>query len=463
MTKKAFFSFLLFLLCAPALYADSGIFNLDPIEKSDRILILAPHPDDEAIGCAGVIQQALAKGAQLKIVFLTYGEHNQFAFMVYEKRPILLRGEFIQMGKVRHKEALNSAKLLGLSENNLIFLGYPDFGTFAIFSQYWQVKSPFESILTRISRVPYKDSYAFDSPYMGENILADLEKILLDYKPNKIFVSHPADVNVDHKAFYLFLEVALADLQKQLPKPKIYPYLIHCVGWPMPRHYHPELSLTPPEKFSDSAINWQEFNLSPAQLEKKHQAILCHKSQTQSSAFYLLSFARKNEIFGDFPDIELEKQASVKEKAVQFFGFSKMYADADVEEAQELIHLVEDKGQVSYAVWDNALLIHLEKDKNLNRRFTSIIYLFGYSYKTPFARMPKIRINTKYDNFQIFDRLKLIRPRGVELELNPRSLVLKIPLEVLGNPDFILTASKVYYGKLPADAVAFRKIVINKR
>ena len=40
----------------------SGIPALEPVVKDDRILILAPHPDDEAIACAGVIQEALKKG-----------------------------------------------------------------------------------------------------------------------------------------------------------------------------------------------------------------------------------------------------------------------------------------------------------------------------------------------------------------------------------------------------------------
>ena len=40
----------------------------------DRVLVLAPHPDDEVIGCAGVIQRAVAMSLPLRVVFLTYGD-----------------------------------------------------------------------------------------------------------------------------------------------------------------------------------------------------------------------------------------------------------------------------------------------------------------------------------------------------------------------------------------------------
>ncbi len=269
-----------------------GITCLEPIKKEDRVLILAPHPDDEAIGCAGLIQQAVKAAAQLRIVYLTNGDHNQIAFIVYEKRITLRKNEFIHMGEVRRKEAIKAMQLLGVDESNLIFLGYPDFGTFAIFSRYWKDTKPYRGLLTRISSVPYKENFSFGAPYQGESILNDLKKVLLEYKPTKIFVSHPADVNVDHKTFYLFLEIALADLKNEIPRPQVLPYLIHCVGWPLPRNYHPELSLLPPQKFIATQRElWSMLGLTAEELEQKHQAILMYRSQTQSSAFYLLSFA----------------------------------------------------------------------------------------------------------------------------------------------------------------------------
>jgi len=431
--KGAGFILLFFNLVLNCCLAASPI-PIEPIKKDDRILILAPHPDDEAIGCAGIIQQALLVGAQVEVVYLTNGDHNQVAFIVYEKRLTLKKGEFIHMGKVRRAEAIKAMKLLGLNEDNLIFLGYPDFGTFTIFSRYWQTKKPFGSLLTRISSVPYKENLSYGAPYVGESILNDLKKVLLDYKPNKIFVSHPADVNVDHKSFYLFLQVALRDLNKEIPHPKVYPYLIHCVGWPIPRHYHPKLSLEPPRQFQDAQINWLEFSLTPEQLNKKYRAILCYKSQTQSSAFYLLSFARRNELFGDYPEIGLKKHG--------------------------LENLIEDKGQVSYALMDNSILIRIEQSKKLNRRFSLMLYLFGYSYKTPFASMPKIRIITRHNKFKVFDGRLMIKPSGISLQLDSHVLILKVPLQILGDPDFILTSVRAYGRPLPAGVIGFRKIDI---
>ena len=448
-------------LAGPVVWAQAeGIKVIEPITKGDRILILAPHPDDETIGCAGIIQQALSAGAQVQVVYLTNGDHNQIAFIVYEKRLTLRKGEFIHMGEVRRQEAIKAMALLGLDENNLVFLGYPDFGTFVIFSQYWQETKPFKSLLTRISSVPYKDNLSFAAPYKGESILSDLEKVLLGYKPNKIFVSHPADTNVDHKALYLFLQVALRDLDKELSRPKIYPYLIHCVGWPLPRRYHPELRLTPPQQFLDAQINWSKFELTQGQVNKKYQAVLCYKSQTESSASYLLSFARSNELFADYADIRLEKQASLKEKAVSFFGFSNMYDDSDIDTLVGLDKLIGIKGQASYAVVDNSILIRIEKAEELNRKFSLMLYLFGYSERTPFAKMPKIRIITRHNKFKVFDGRKKIQVEGVSVELNPRELIFKIPLEILGSPEFILTSMKAYRGILPVDAIAFRKIEI---
>lgn len=465
MPKKTIFILLVFSAFIAMGYADTpavpqGMAVLEQIKKQDVILILAPHPDDEAIGCAGIIQQALSAGAKVKVLYLTNGDANQLAFMVYEKRLTFRKGEFIHMGEVRRQEAINAMKLLGLSEGDLIFLGYPDFGTFKIFSQYWSAHRAYKSVLTRVRSVPYKQNFSYGSPYIGQSILDDFKKVLLEYRPNKIFVSHPADTNVDHKAAYLFLQVALQDLRNDIKKPKIYPYLIHCVGWPIPRHHHPELALEPPKNFLETQINWLKFELTPEQIEKKHQAVLKYKSQTESSAFYLLAFVRKNELFGDYSEIELEKQVSLKEKAISFFGFSKMFESSESDIPQEMKGSAEEKEQVSYAVVDSSLLIRIEKAKELNSKYGVLVYIFGYNGKTAFSQMPKLRIITKHNKFRVFDKRTMIKQDGISLDLKPNALILKINLGVLGDPSFILTSMKAYGGTIPVDATGFRRIEI---
>ncbi|MFA5275428.1 MAG: PIG-L family deacetylase [Candidatus Omnitrophota bacterium] len=398
------------------------------IEKKSRILILAPHPDDEAIACAGVIQQALAGGAEVKIAYLTNGDHNQVSFIVYEKRFTLRRSEFIHMGEVRMNEAKKAMKLLGLDESNLIFLGYPDFGTFTMLRNYWNSARAYKSLLTRISSVPYKTDFSFGSPYTGNNILRDLKNVILNYQPDEIFVSHPADVNVDHKSLYIYLQVALADLRNQIKLPKVYPYLVHCAGWPLPRHYHPELDLEPPQRFSDGQINWFKVYLTDEQLKNKHRSILSYRSQTESAAFYLLSFARKNELFGDYTPVDLTQG--------------------------------KDTHPISYSLDNGDLLISIDKTKEIVKNISTLSYFFGYSYEKPFAEMPKIMIVTKYNRVKVFNGPRRISPSEIKVDLLKEILVLRVPLKLLGEPAFLFTSVKVYGSRSLAYFSGFRKIII---
>ena len=431
---------------------------LEPFKKDQRILILVPHPDDEVIACAGVIQQALKAGAKLRIVYLTNGDHNELAFIVYEKRITIRQSEFIYMGQLRQQESIKAMKFLGVPVKDLVFLGYPDYGTFDIFARYWQVKKPFRDRLTRISSVPYKDNFSYGAAYCGESILGDLTKQILDYKPDKIFVSHPADVNVDHKSLYLYLQIALSDLEGKITRPEVYPYLVHCVGWPKPRYYHPELELRPPNKFLGSQINWLRLDLSLEELDNKYQAILFYKSQTQSSAFYLFSFARENELFGDYPVLKLKPQLASPNKTTSYFGASEMFKDSETLTDLNQADTVENQGQVSYAEEDNYFIVRVDKPEKLSSRFGVMLYIFGYNKNTPFAQMPKIHIITTGNKYKVFSAKNRVINHGVLLEFSQNSLILKIPLKFLGSPDYLLTSLKAYHGNLSIDAVGFRKV-----
>ncbi|RJP27560.1 MAG: PIG-L family deacetylase [Candidatus Omnitrophota bacterium] len=66
--------------CAQVLETKRFSRNLQPIEMdhphADRILVIAPHPDDEIFGCGGALIRSVQAGSQVHIVYLTDGSHR---------------------------------------------------------------------------------------------------------------------------------------------------------------------------------------------------------------------------------------------------------------------------------------------------------------------------------------------------------------------------------------------------
>ncbi|MDD5044716.1 MAG: PIG-L family deacetylase [Candidatus Omnitrophica bacterium] len=449
MKIKTLFFFLYlaaFFLCTSSA---QGITDILPFEKTDRVLFMAPHPDDEAIGTGGLIQQAVSQGLPVKVVYFTNGDNNQLAFIVYEKRILFRKGAFVFMGEVRRKEAIKAMGLAGIDKKSLIFLGYPDFGTMHIFTKYWMDKVPFRSMLTRVTEVPYKECFSYRASYTGESILIDLKTILEDFMPTKIFVSHPVDANVDHRAFYLFLRVALWDLEKNIKAPIIYPYPVHSVGWPKPRGFHPDLDLRPPETLAGADIRWFKFDLDKKKIEKKRSMISCYRSQIQYNPPYLFSFDRKNELVGDFPDITVTEQiGQVNWQGIKEELGSSQVSDTDSEESFE---------GVSYAQKNGILYIRMELKKILSVNMGINVFLFGYNKHVPFAAMPKIRIRIGFrGNTIVYDKRRQISIPGLQVKQGEKELFVQVPLARINNPDYILSAVLASNKGLPSYETAWR-------
>jgi len=444
--------FLLFRgsLCLGLAPAELGQFNTE-----DRVLIFAPHPDDEAIATGGVIQRALKAGAKVKIVCYTNGDNNELAFIVYEKRITFKKREFIHMGEVRRKETIAAMGSLGIPAQDIIFLGYPDFGTMEILTKYWGETKPFRSMLTKVSKVPYPECLSPNAPYVGESILKDLKSVLLDFKPNKIFVSHPADSNRDHRALYLFLRVALWDLQAQIKPPVIFPYIIHVVGWPKPRGYHPDLELIPADKFKESGIFWQKFVLTQGEIKAKRDATKYYKSQIKYNPAYLFTFCRKNELYGDFSSVELKKQKA----GLLDWQTLKAYGEEEKSTRAEVKNQIDRISALAYACSGDNLFIKL----TLTRKRAGVsIFLLGYSKKTDFAQMPKMNLFVDKYGLHIKDKKQTFFIKEIELKYLADTIVIKIPLAALGNPDFILSWVKARTSDLSVDETSWRVLELRK-
>jgi hypothetical protein len=121
---------------------------------------------------------------------------------------------------------------------------------------------------------------------------------------------------------------------------------------------------------------------------------------------------------------------------------------------------IQDQSPISYTVEDNYFVVRLDKPEKFSSRFGVMFYIFGYSQSTPFAQMPKIRIITRGKEYKVFSSKDRVTNSGILLDFEKSSSILKIPLKFLGQPDYVLTALKVYHGNLPIDVAAFRKVKI---
>lgn len=102
--------------------------DLNPLRWSDRLLVLVPHPDDETLACGELIQQALAAGAQVRIVFATDGDNNPWPQRWLERRWTLDANARQRWGERRRAEAAAALKTLGVGDAAICFLGWPDQG-----------------------------------------------------------------------------------------------------------------------------------------------------------------------------------------------------------------------------------------------------------------------------------------------------------------------------------------------
>src|SRR5215472_11271292 len=92
----------------------SAFAQLSPT-RSDSIVVYAPHPDDEVIGCAGIIMQALARGARVKVVDITSGDGFDAAAagLAHKKVDEIRPGDFFALSRLRQTQSLNALEILG--------------------------------------------------------------------------------------------------------------------------------------------------------------------------------------------------------------------------------------------------------------------------------------------------------------------------------------------------------------
>jgi N-acetylglucosamine malate deacetylase 1 len=140
-----------------------------------NILVISPHPDDEAIGCGGTIRWHILNGDNVEVIFLTSGEKGGHGLT--EEETI----------KVREKEAYAAADILEISK--IDFWKEPD--------------GAFEATIENVGR-----------------LIEKVEK----FQPTTIYVPHQNEEHPDHKAAADLVRKAINQISGSSERPVVWMY-----------------------------------------------------------------------------------------------------------------------------------------------------------------------------------------------------------------------------------------------
>jgi LmbE family N-acetylglucosaminyl deacetylase len=212
-------------------------------------VVLAPHPDDETIGCGGTILAKTTRATRVEVVFATDGGDP-----------------------ARRLEAIEACSLLGLDRRQITFLGFPD------------------GELERHQRD------------LDERVAEVLQRAA----PEEVYSPDPIDAHSDHRALATSVERAL-----DAPRARFALYTYPIWFWnrwawvdrTMPRWHQRIALIWRPLRFTARA-RVRSVDIS-AHLSEKRRALAAHESQVglgnseRLDADWLATFLTRDEVFFD--------------------------------------------------------------------------------------------------------------------------------------------------------------------
>lgn len=185
-------------------------------------LIVAPHADDESLGCGGVISLLRKYGQTVYILLLSDGTLSHPNSIEYPSE---------KLRDLREQELINAAEILNVPTENIIFCRYPD------------------------RNVPSIQDKGFDVA------VTSISKMMSMINPQSIFVPWRRDPHPDHKAAFQLINAA------ETSNAKIYEYPIWLT----------ELGESGDEPTNEESMPFR-LNISSV-LSQKQEAISKHLSQ----------------------------------------------------------------------------------------------------------------------------------------------------------------------------------------
>ena len=268
-----------------------GYAQMPEIHSNDRILVFAPHPDDESLAAGGLIKKARDLNATVMVVVMTDGSSAATSEELSQYLEKNNKSNSTGIAELRYQETTSALSKLGVNTSNIIFLGYPDTGLRALFEDYWDRDKPYTSNtpFNHFDHSPYNFTYQPNTTYTGSNVAGNLKQIITDFKPTIIITPDGLDEHRDHWATNAFVMYSAAATNF---KGTTYTYLVHKGGakWPSPPNYQPSLNLTPPQELQNQNIKWIETPLTSDEEKAKEEAINSYGLPLSLTKGYLKSF-----------------------------------------------------------------------------------------------------------------------------------------------------------------------------
>ena len=272
--------------------------------KFGSTMIIVPHQDDEILMAAGVIYEAVKNQVPIYVVMVTNGDYKSKNFTI---------------GRTRLAETIRGMSLLGLKEEQIIFLGYADTGMpreESFITHLLEEKDEYKTYPSSCSDntygLEYKQEYHMiqhqtHAPYCRASLKQDLMEVIQNKKPKNIITTSEYDMHGDHFALYKFVVEVLTDFQDGY-KPVLYTGIVHSnAGDEMWPDRKTNVFNCPKDFETATTLKWNDriiipvpecMKLKNGKNNLKLQALNEYETALEPGAYeFLMSFIKDEEIF----------------------------------------------------------------------------------------------------------------------------------------------------------------------
>ncbi|WP_319419376.1 PIG-L deacetylase family protein [Pleurocapsa sp. FMAR1] len=219
----------------------------DLVNKNSSILIVAPHPDDETLGCGGAIALLRQLNIVVKVLVVSDGTKSHPNSKTYP--PPTLK-------KLREQESLAALAVLGVAPEAVTFLGMPDGAVPSVNLNSNEIVE----IDKGIGRQGDKETKERGQEY--QDAISLCHQYLKNTTPSIVLLPWRRDPHPDHRASWQLFTAAIKNL---INLPRLIEYPIW--DWDTKQR----------QDFSESVDAWR-LDISSV-LELKRQAIAQYRSQ----------------------------------------------------------------------------------------------------------------------------------------------------------------------------------------